>query len=75
MQVAPSEPGGPPPSEPGMPPPNTDMVVPTYDAEPGGLAGSSAWGGGFGLTLCGKRISNEHAKQLFAGMGATSPRS
>jgi hypothetical protein len=27
------------------------QVVPTYDVEPGGLAGSSSWWGGFGLTV------------------------
>jgi hypothetical protein len=68
MQIAPAEPAQ--PKEPELPPP--DLSVPTYDVESSGPSlGSGDWWSSFGLTLCGKRISNDVAKKvIYAGATA-----
>ena len=59
------------PAEPSdAPPPDAGMEVPDYDGG-GGMFGSNAWWEGMAsLTLCGKKLSHEQAKQLFTGMVA-----
>ena len=46
------------PAEPSVPPPPTDVELATL--------GSQDWWGGFGagLTICGKRVSNNNAKRI-----------
>ena len=57
-----------PPGEPALPPP---LEAPDYE-DGGGSMGSASWWDGFALTVCGKKVSNEEARNLIYGLATLS---
>ena len=51
------------------PPPFAEPVTPPPEGNT--IGGSNWWSDSFGLTLCGKRLSNRAARQIIFGLGGT----